>query len=258
MADAVWFYCYFVWVIKLAQERPHRVLKYILGVILITFFSLCAVILTGLWNEDVRYMSWILLTFVACAVFYVFDNWNMYFPGVEVNNRVASCLLWGNFVAAVWMCFLGHTGGWNILWLLASVVALAGYVFAITKQQIKEPGKFIPYIWGIFLTFNFITFTRIWFRAQDTETVEVMLDRLFNGWGDISLIPTMVASYKKVFLVILMGMVVHWLSVPFKERYTKWFVDSALWVKILICVFTVFMLYQVKASDLQPFIYFQF
>jgi len=35
-------------------------------------------------------------------------------------------------------------------------------------------------------------------------------------------------------------------------------VDSALWVKILICVFTVFMLYQVKASDLQPFIYFQF
>ena len=258
IADCVWFYCYFVWVVKLAETRPHRQLKYALGFVLITFFSLCAVVLTGLWNSDVKFLSWMLLTLVSCAIFYIFDNWKMYFPAYNVQSRAATILLWVNFLAALWMCFLGHTGGLYIVWLLASVVALSGYIFAITKGQIKEPAKFIPYIWGIFLTFNFITFTRIWFRAQDTDTVEMMLERLFNGWSDISLIPTMVASYKKVFIVILMGMVVHWLSVPFKERYTRWFVDSALWVKVLICVLTVFMLYQVKSSDLQPFIYFQF
>ena len=82
--------------------------------------------------------------------------------------------------------------------------------------------------------------------------------RHLPGWFTFQHISTMVMGYRKVFAVILFGMLVHWLSVPCKERYTKWFASSSAWVKLLICVATVFMLYQVRTADNLPFIYFQF
>jgi D-alanyl-lipoteichoic acid acyltransferase DltB (MBOAT superfamily) len=258
IADGVWFYCYFVWLVKISTTRTYNVLKYILGTILIAFFSLCAIVVSGLWNTDIKILSLLLLTLFTCVVFYIFDKWDYYFPNCKPSTPLLTIIFWGSFILSATSCFFGNTGNISIAWLLISVVMLSAYTFNITKRQIKEPKKFIAYIWGIFLTFNFITFTRIWFRAPDTDTVNAMLERLLNGWGDISLIPTMVSSYKKVFAVILFGMLVHWLSVPCKERYTQWFINTPIWAKILICVFTVFMLYQVKASDLQPFIYFQF
>ncbi|MCQ2252281.1 MAG: hypothetical protein MJZ61_02395 [Bacteroidales bacterium] len=258
MADAVWIYAYLVWMIKISETRTYDILKYVLGAVLIACFSLVATVLTGLWTSDIGIISFVMLFIFTCAVFYVFDRWNQFFPGVQVKSLPLTIVLWSSFVLSISMCFLGYNYGFYLTWLLASVVLLSAYVFSITKTQIKDPKKFIAHIWGIFLTFNFITFTRIWFRAPDLETVDMILDRLLNGWGDISLISTMVMGHRKVFAVILFGMVIHWLSVPCKDRYTNWFINSPVWVKVAICVFTVFMLFQVKASDLQPFIYFQF
>ena len=257
--DFIFLYAYFVWVVKWSQKDLSAV-KNILGLILIAFFSLCAVVLTGFWNSDVKYTSWLILTMLTAVTFFIADNFDCYINQEEEKgkNLPWNIFVWTNFVVSLGFCFWGCTGTWNLVWMFSGVVLLAAHLFYITKKQIKEPNKFIVYIWGIFLTFNFITFTRIWFRAPDTETVSGILDRLLNGWTDISLIPTMMMSYKKVFAVILFGMIVHWFSANYKERYTNWFINTSVWVKILICIGVVFMLYQVKASDLQPFIYFQF
>jgi len=267
LADGVWFYAYLVWVVRLS-EKNMIALKYFLGFVLIAFFSLCAVVLTGYWQSDSKYLSWILLTSFASIVFYLADNWNKILSHTnkvsynenqnpQKNNLIISIILWINFVISLGFCYIGYTTNFYLIWLLSAIVILAANLFYITKPQIKEPTKIIAYVWGIFLTFNFITFTRIWFRASKVETTTQILDRLLNAW-DISQIPTMVMSYKKVFVVILLGMLIHWLSVPFKDRYTNWFINSPIWVKLLICIVIIFMLYQVQTSDLQPFIYFQF
>ncbi len=258
IADAVWIYAYFAWLIRTKLQYDFRPLKYAMGFVLIVFFSLCAVVLTGLWYKDIGVMVLMLLILLSCFAFVLFDRWDTMFPGTSPHHTGTTLVLWGNFLAAITACFLGCTSSLCIFWLLLSVIVLAAYVVYITRRQIKDSRLVIAHFWGVFLTFNFITFTRIWFRSPDLDTVNGILDRLLNGWNDMELISTMVMGYRKVFAVILFGMMVHWLSVPCKEKYTSWFVNSPVWIKILICVGTVFMLYQVKASELQPFIYFQF
>ena len=261
--DIVFLYAYCVWVVKWS-EKSLTILKNILGFILIAFFMLCVCVMTGFWQSDAKYLNFTVLTILTSATFYLASKWDEFlYEKDDVNvkkekNSYARVFLWLNFIISLTVCFMGNTSGFIIFWLIISSVLLAAHLYYITKQQIKEPKKYIVYIWGIFLTFNFITFTRIWFRAPDTDTVSGILDRLLNGWGDISLIPQMMWSYRKVFMVILFGMVIHWFSVPFKDKYTNWFINTSVWTKILICLIIVFALYQVKASDLQPFIYFQF
>ena len=43
-------------------------------------------------------------------------------------------------------------------------------------------------------------------------------------------------AYKEIFAVMLFGLVVHWLSADFKEKYTNWFVNSSIYVKGAISV----------------------
>ncbi|MCQ2974661.1 MAG: hypothetical protein MJ211_07595 [Bacteroidales bacterium] len=276
IANCVWFFCYFVWKLKLSKVKFFKLSSYILSTIIIAFFILCIDVISGFWFTEYKYIFWIGFTLLAMGAFYyanlkslpyceerpVKDDSKIEKVKSKINlfpeKTFQTILVWLNFIVSATCCYIGYTSALNIIWLTISSIILASYLFMIVKPQIKEPSKFLAYFWGIFLTFNFITFTRIWFRAQDIETTGYILERLLNGWSDLSLIPQMTMAYKKVFIVMAFGFVIHWLSVPFKEKYTNWFVNSPIWIKVLICVVTVFILYQVKASDLQPFIYFQF
>jgi len=61
-----------------------------------------------------------------------------------------------------------------------------------------------------------------------------------------------------VFILILLGFIIHWLSDGFKEKYRTWFVDTPLAVKAIIVILAVLLIYQGRSAELQPFIYFQF
>ena len=253
IANFVWFFCYCTWLIKTSQTKNYKTLKYILGIFLIAFFTLSATVITGYWFTPYKYFCWIGLSLFAILTFYTADK-------IDVNYKEdirISALLWINFFVSMFICFCGVNDTIFVVYMLLSAIVLAGNQFFTVKRQLKDPKKFIPYFWGIFLTFNFITFTRIWFRAPNIETTNFILERLLNGW-DITLIPTMTASYKKVFAVMAFGYFVHWLSASFKKQYTQWFVNTPMWAKVLISIIIIFVLYQVKSSDLQPFIYFQF
>jgi len=89
------------------------------------------------------------------------------------------------------------------------------------------------------------------------EVVNGMLHQIGTAM-DLSLVPKVLAAYKWVFLVMLFGFVIHWLSDHWKERIKDWFVDSPLWVQMVLAVITVIVVYQSISSDMQPFIYFQF
>ena len=75
---------------------------------------------------------------------------------------------------------------------------------------------------------------------------------------DLSIIPEALVAYKLVFLVMLFGFVIHWLSQKWKDRIMNWFIDSPLWLQAVIAAITVIVVYQSITSDMQPFIYFQF
>lgn len=123
-------------------------------------------------------------------------------------------------------------------------------------------------IWGITQTFVFISFTRLFFRSGSNlppaeanatawQTAKNMVTRIGGKW-DLSIIPQIVTEYRNVFLVFLIGMIIHWLPEDWKRRYRIIFASMPLWATALIVVAAVFILYQFVVADLQPFIYFQF
>ena len=125
-------------------------------------------------------------------------------------------------------------------------------LFPATKRTTKLQ-RFI----ALFITFHFVTFLWIFFRAESMSDVRIIFDQIFSDF-DIKLVPQMVWSYRFIFLIIITGFVIHWLPSRFKETYRGWFIRTPIYVKILIYLITVFVIYQVKSAEIQPFIYFQF
>ena len=123
-------------------------------------------------------------------------------------------------------------------------------------------------VWNTFLTFMFISFTRLFFRSGSNldpaeanevawRTATQMVERIGGQWN-LQQIPDIVQHYSAVFILFLVGMIIHWLPERFKRRYRLWFAQMPLWMMLLAVVAGVFVLYQFVTADLQPFIYFQF
>lgn len=110
---------------------------------------------------------------------------------------------------------------------------------------------------SIFTTFHLVTFAWIFFRAENMDKAIGMIKQIISNF-QLNLIPVMVSSYYKIFLIILLGFVVHWLPARIKESYRGWFIKTHIAVKVLLVIIVVFILYQAKSAEIQPFIYFQF
>ncbi|HEY4787418.1 MAG TPA: MBOAT family O-acyltransferase [Bacteroidales bacterium] len=108
-----------------------------------------------------------------------------------------------------------------------------------------------------FITFQFVSFAWIFFRATDMQTAGAMLKQIF-GHFEMQMVPAMVASYANIFLIILLGYVIHWIPYRLKEKYRGLFITTPIYVKAIVTVLVVIFIFQVKSSVLQPFIYFQF
>ena len=126
----------------------------------------------------------------------------------------------------------------------------------------------IEKVWNIFLTFVFITFTRLFFRSGSNldpaeanqvawNTAKSMVNRIGSPW-QTDVIPDIIATYGNVFIVFVIGMVIHWLPERLKRRYRLAFATLPLWAMGIVVVAAIFVVYQFITADLQPFIYFQF
>jgi D-alanyl-lipoteichoic acid acyltransferase DltB (MBOAT superfamily) len=169
---------------------------------------------------------------------------------------------------------LWHGASWNfIIWGGLNGLGLVFYKLWKKISPWENKSKWYFRAWAIFITFSFISFTRVWFRAGSNNSwsemeekhdiaseflsATTMLDRIFNHM-DFSIAPQVIIGYWKIFAVILFGMIVHWLPSSFKESYREKFANLPTAAIVAICVLTVVFCYQIISADLQPFIYFQF
>lgn len=157
---------------------------------------------------------------------------------------------------------------WNMLtvWMLVIFAATAiRYVYHLCNGQ---RGQKLGYIWGVVQTFVFITFTRLFFRSGsnlDPETANMeawntaknMVNQIGTRWNT-AVIPDIIANYWEVFVLIIVGMIIHWLPSRWKRWYRINFALLPIPVMLLIVVAAVFVIYQFITADMQAFIYFQF
>jgi len=122
------------------------------------------------------------------------------------------------------------------------------------KVSVRRRGAHIA---GIFITFNFVSFAWIFFRAGTMEQAGVMLNQVFSSFspGDYGLV---LMSYLPVVVLIASGYILHFLPVTVKESYRGLFIRLPLVVQVLVTLAVVLLLHKVGSEVVQPFIYFRF
>ena len=184
---------------------------------------------------------------------------------------VATQLLFAAFLLAdiLWPAPAFNLGAvWTGIMCIGTMVR---YLVVVPLCQRRGAERFeagLTRVWNIFLTFVFITFTRLFFRSGSNldpaeanqvawNTAKNMVNQIGSHW-EAGIIPDIISTYASVFIVFLIGMVIHWLPERFKRRYRLSFALMPLWLMLLVAVAVVFLVYQFITADLQPFIYFQF
>jgi len=153
---------------------------------------------------------------------------------------------------------LWHGNTWQfVIWGGLNGIGLIVYKYWRKISPFKGNHHWAVRFYSIFITFNFITMTRIWFRSETMDKANAMINQIVYAF-DGSKILEMIVAYKNVFGLLLFAYIIHWLPSPFKKWYKKTFSELPLWLMVIIIVVVVFGIYQFQTFELQPFIYFQF
>lgn len=153
---------------------------------------------------------------------------------------------------------LWHGASWNfVVWGGLNGIGIVVYKLWRKISPWENKNTWYKRAWAIFLTFNFITFTRIWFRSESFEKAAQLIHQIQTNFR-LDLVPEISMAFWKVFAVMIGGYIIHWLPSSFKAYYKQVFVNLPSWLQVLVVFISVFILYQVISADMQPFIYFQF
>jgi alginate O-acetyltransferase complex protein AlgI len=175
------------------------------------------------------------------------------FPSFKLKISTNINLLITMFLGGLW-----HGASWMfVIWGVLNGIGLIIYKFWKKISPYEHSNLWIINVWRIMLTFTFITFTRIWFRSESMQNSFDLLKQISSDFG-WPLIADMVNNYWKVFLIIIVGLIIHWLPGSLKIRYREWFINRPIYQQIIVSVVVIFTVYQSATAGLQPFIYFQF
>lgn len=152
----------------------------------------------------------------------------------------------------VWGCLHGLALALHKLWM------------GITGQKSESIGKFparasarLYYILMGVVTFHFVAYCWIYFRAVSFAQVHEITGRIFNAMHP-ELIAEQIVAYWKIFAVIAAGYAFHFLPRGWKVSLGSVFARQHWSLQAVGVSILVVLLYQVTSSESQPFIYFQF
>ncbi|MCC6700163.1 MAG: MBOAT family protein [Fluviicola sp.] len=146
-----------------------------------------------------------------------------------------------------------------VIWGAMNGAALVFYNYWKKISPYEKSSWLIVHFWKVLLTFNFITFTRIWFRLKEDGAPNHMLDRIFNHfdfkWETLG---TVLWSFGEVFIVIGIGFILHWLPQRWKDSGVAVFGRLPLFVQMLGIALAVILMYQAVSESFKPFVYLEF
>lgn len=225
--------------------------------------SFITMLLGGLWHgASWNFMIWGGLNGIGMIVYKFWKdmNWHVRMAlcasvtgGLALIAHYYPMPVWNLFF--VWMLFI--TAGTIIRYAYYLLIDKSnGFTIAMGQA------------WAVVQTFVFITFTRLFFRSGSNldpatanqvawNTAKSMVNQIGSTWN-LSVIPEVCTAYWKVFVLIIIGMIIHWLPDRLKRRYRYCFAVMPLPLMMLAVVAVVFVVYQFITADLQAFIYFQF
>lgn len=148
-----------------------------------------------------------------------------------------------------------------ICWGAIHGIALAIHKLVMTfYPQLKPSGdkmKKSYRILGIVFTFHLVCFSWIFFRADSFSSALEVIRQIFSA-TNFYVFPEMIKGYPMVFGLMLIGFTLHFMPSSWEQRAKYVVVDMNVFAKALLVIAVIVLIMQIKSSEIQPFIYFQF
>jgi hypothetical protein len=128
----------------------------------------------------------------------------------------------------------------------------------IFRNLIKLPKNYFVKTIQILLTFHFVAFCWLFFRAKDFSTALQLISNIGELTFDWKQWLVITQGYQNVFLLILIGFVWHFLPNQVIQFLQKAFGSLPLIGKAIVLAFVFWIVYATASAGPQPFIYFQF
>ena len=226
--------------------------------------AMITMLLGGMWHgASMNFIIWGGLNGVGMVIFKFWRDMGLFLR--SLLTTAVSLLVWS-------LSLLAPSPWWNLILCFLLFVTVSAWVrllFHHTLGPHVREGRLVwlERSWAILVTFTFITFTRLFFRAGSNlnpaeanetawRTAQSMVARIGSAWNVDVL--QVCSAYWQVFLLFFLGMVIHWLPARLKRRYRIAFSRLPLPLMCLCVVLGIFFVYQFVSAGMMPFIYFQF
>ncbi len=150
---------------------------------------------------------------------------------------------------------LWHGASWNfVFWgTLHGVGLMIDKVWLSLKISRNRYVQFISLI----VTFHFICFCWIFFRAPNFTFAGQMLSQIFYNFN-AALLLEWIKGYYLIGILIAFGYVIHWMPVKVENKIEHLMTYLPIPAQSIVAAAVIWLVFQAKTSDIQPFIYFQF
>ena len=176
------------------------------------------------------------------------------------GNRKGKIRQYFNLIITMFLGGLWHGASWNfVVWGMFHGVALAFHKMWMSAKHRPKGYRSsgLHRLAGMVLTFHFVCFCWIFFRNTSFQNSLDMLQQIFTSFHP-ELFIQLVEGYWKVFLLMGVGYLLHFVPASWENFACKVVTATPFVGKVLLLVVLIYGVIQIKSSDIQPFIYFQF
>jgi D-alanyl-lipoteichoic acid acyltransferase DltB (MBOAT superfamily) len=172
------------------------------------------------------------------------------------GNRKGKVRQYINLMLTMLLGGLWHGAAWKfVVW-----GGIHGFILSVEKflnfpEWVK--GSKLKHVIGVIVTFHIVCLAWIFFRATSYQSAIDMINQIlfyFNG----SVFFQFIEAYPVIVLLMVIGFLLHFAPKSWEIKTEQFVQQLPLVGKALVLVVVIWLVIQVKSSDIQPFIYFQF
>ena len=199
--------------------------------------------------------QWYWLLFIYLGLMIIYIGVSLLFPGFKRYVHRDLNLIITMVIGGLW-----HGASENfVIWGAMNGAALIIYNHWRKISPYENSTTLFTRFWRILITFNFITFTRIWFRLEDDGAPANMLTQIWYHFDlNSDTFNTLMTGFDTALYVMIFGYILHWLPSKVKEFGERKFTALPMVLQSAIVAIILIIIYQAFSDTFKPFVYFQF
>lgn len=213
------------------------------AVILTFVFMLISVLITQYW--------WLIpvhLLLLLAGYLYAKSN----------DSRAVKLFSYINLLLTMLIGGWWHGANWKyVFWgFMHGIGLIVHKLFSKNIRKYKKIPALTPALSWL-LTFHFVAFLWVYFRADSFETASLSISKMFTDFSWSYAAPFFNVRPLLV-LMLLSGFALHFVSLKEKNRMSEYFAGLPILGKAVLFIIAIQLSIQFQDANVQPFIYFQF